>query len=547
MDITNFKPSLISPEDPNENEQSVSRSMESASLTQLQSYPALPDDNVLQAPRSVRKGGKRKNHRGGKKNKNKKGKGKLQEQVATEVEEKDSSNDGKKGCDKNEAEILIEKMIEAKTDLVNGNEFEIQIQKDDSEFVNEASCADASREGAASVDNERRIGAYLENPYSSPSIDEIEVSTNDGKDAVDNQDQLDQDQDPSSSHNMKELICAPKTSSDDLERSQMIARSPNINIIIDLEDNAVNASLKDDAVAHEVFPSTEFVFPTQIGMRVHHTMFSTRLSAYADLPCQYEVRASPGKGQGTFATDRIPRGTRLLAESALFLLPERDSLSILPIFAALTPQQKATFLDLHRPLDQERDSELTMLMTYMEEETAPSQRIGLSIEDQVTAQVIVWANSHAAGDGSGIFPTISRINHSCIPNVYHSWNDNLQQLTVHAVRDISLSEELFTSYIPVCLTRDVRNDGDHLGRYGFVCSCPACEVGSVFARKSAIRRRKLAALDKQVTEYFFCPQRALQNRRKQSSMELNQVLSSVREMVRLMEEEGIANMDLARW
>ena len=120
---------------------------------------------------------------------------------------------------------------------------------------------------------------------------------------------------------------------------------------------------------------------------------------------------------------------------------------------------------LHRNEDPARDAELAAIMTIFESEKPVEERSRLSIDEQVAAQTIVWANSHAAGEGGGIFPVASRINHSCVPNVYHSWNENLQTLTVHAIREITAGEELFTTYIPLCLSRATRNDEDHLGRY----------------------------------------------------------------------------------
>ena len=49
----------------------------------------------------------------------------------------------------------------------------------------------------------------------------------------------------------------------------------------------------------------------------------------------------------------------------------------------------------------------------------------------------------------GVFVTASRLNHSCVPNVHHSYNPTLKSATVYAIRDIEPNEELLTSYI-VC-------------------------------------------------------------------------------------------------
>jgi len=46
----------------------------------------------------------------------------------------------------------------------------------------------------------------------------------------------------------------------------------------------------------------------------------------------------------------------------------------------------------------------------------------------------------------GIFPNVARINHSCVPNAFYSWNEAIGRLTVHAVKDIKKGEEITIHY-----------------------------------------------------------------------------------------------------
>ena len=257
---------------------------------------------------------------------------------------------------------------------------------------------------------------------------------------------------------------------------------------------------------------------------------STRTTTELDIVASdtfYNVRHSPGKGLGLFATRRIPKGTRILAEEALVLFPEMSFECIVPEVAALNPTQRATFRSLHS----QEDPILAEMLQLVESQTPPDMKSGLSIDEQVAAHTIVMSNSHAAGGKSGIFPTASRINHSCVPNVYHSWNESLQALTVHAIRDIEESEELLTTYIALCIGRDQRNDEDHLGRYGFECACQACDEQSPFGRSSATRRTKMVRLAKRAEE----------------DPNPKKALIAAKLMVTLMETEGIMNMELAYW
>ncbi|OKP09612.1 hypothetical protein PENSUB_5001, partial [Penicillium subrubescens] len=52
---------------------------------------------------------------------------------------------------------------------------------------------------------------------------------------------------------------------------------------------------------------------------------------------------------------------------------------------------------------------------------------------------IVKVNALPCGSGSyvgGVYPTVSRINHSCILNAHNSWNSSKEQETIHAIRPI---------------------------------------------------------------------------------------------------------------
>lgn len=79
----------------------------------------------------------------------------------------------------------------------------------------------------------------------------------------------------------------------------------------------------------------------------------------------------------------------------------------------------------------------------------------------------------------GVFLTISRMNHSCRPNVNHYWRPNLQMTLVFATRDIRAGEELCTIYGP-SEWMDTRGRREYLSdRFSFVCECEMCREGNV--------------------------------------------------------------------
>jgi hypothetical protein len=90
-----------------------------------------------------------------------------------------------------------------------------------------------------------------------------------------------------------------------------------------------------------------------------------------------------------------------------------------------------------------------------------------------------------------VFCTGGHLNHSCIPNCNAVWNNDTKKLCVHAVRNIPAGEELRIMYHAnnlICLEREERKKFLK-ERYGFECSCPACDPSS----KSSTRMDAIAA------------------------------------------------------
>ena len=110
---------------------------------------------------------------------------------------------------------------------------------------------------------------------------------------------------------------------------------------------------------------------------------------------------------------------------------------------------------------------------------------------------VMGTNSLPLGAGattSGLFPIVSRFNHSCAANVHHAWNANLSMETVFANEDIPAGAELCNCYIDRLRFPDRTARRARLRRaFGFDCACEACALPVGAARiKSNQRRRKIA-------------------------------------------------------
>lgn len=116
---------------------------------------------------------------------------------------------------------------------------------------------------------------------------------------------------------------------------------------------------------------------------------------------------------------------------------------------------------------------------------------------------IAETNSLPLGSDSklyGLFPIIARINHSCVPNVYHSWNSSKKAETIYALKDIEKDEEILTTYIDLFADR-VSRQKQLKQSFRFDCSCILCMKNNTDIKKSDIRRKVLSQLDQEI-EFF---------------------------------------------
>ena len=75
---------------------------------------------------------------------------------------------------------------------------------------------------------------------------------------------------------------------------------------------------------------------------------------------------------------------------------------------------------------------------------------------------------------SGVFKTISRCNHSCIPNARYFWNTIEKQEYLIALKDINSNEEITVSYgNTYFMPKIIRQN--YLSNWNFTCQCLDCK------------------------------------------------------------------------
>lgn len=96
----------------------------------------------------------------------------------------------------------------------------------------------------------------------------------------------------------------------------------------------------------------------------------------------------------------------------------------------------------------------------------------------------------------------SRFNHSCVPNVNHTWQDDLEVYAFRAMRDIEAGEELTICYATDILFSPAEERQDETEeRFRFRCEgCAACSRGPDEREESDRRRGEMRRLDEKVKQ-----------------------------------------------
>ncbi|CAK4009286.1 SET domain-containing [Lecanosticta acicola] len=196
-------------------------------------------------------------------------------------------------------------------------------------------------------------------------------------------------------------------------------------------------------------------------------------------PC-YEIKATPGKGLGMFATENIEPGTIILHEKPSLIVPNRgmfdttDEADIATAVETLSPGEQKRFFALH---------EGTTTPHYSTREAR-----------------IFHINCFGAPDGKHSYVSfdLCRINHSCERDAaeFDVGDDWTQGGVLRAVKRIEKGREICHDYRPgytSCLPRAQRQV--YLKHaWQFDCECRACEKTGVELELSDHRRRIICAL-----------------------------------------------------
>lgn len=222
---------------------------------------------------------------------------------------------------------------------------------------------------------------------------------------------------------------------------------------------------------------------------------------------KYVIRQSSDRGIGMFAMKDLRTGELICSEPILLESEKTTPIEIYAQYHQLCEggsygarQYRGLSHVGHLPplpsgtkvpdLDDEiRQNQVTRLDAYLNSlERANKRRVPpftYMIRDTASRVVAIFENNcfrirnkNDTAEAWAVFMKASRLNHSCVPNCYASWNKSLVNLCVYAIREITKGEELTIAYDTEehffdCF--EERHSRLQM-KYGFNCSCTACAL-----------------------------------------------------------------------
>lgn len=203
----------------------------------------------------------------------------------------------------------------------------------------------------------------------------------------------------------------------------------------------------------------------------------------------YELRPSPGKGLGAFATRWIPKHTCVLVEAFQFVIVPPDPTPSTASSSSASSTASNILSQIQAGFDSLTPADQAVYEACHKHRFPGEPDCGrLFYIFRSNAFSIVPADVRGGGSWGtrwGMFPRMARINHSCRPNVANLWvpsggddsdsGDTSAARGHHVVwttRDMAPGEELLIGYVN--LLQDTAARQRSLNQFGFQCECPVC-------------------------------------------------------------------------
>jgi len=240
--------------------------------------------------------------------------------------------------------------------------------------------------------------------------------------------------------------------------------------------------------------------------------------SYCDVSCQkqnwkvhkkncphYMIQEIPGRGKGLIATRKIPPGTLIIDEPPIIVVDrvsqEKMQNDIFEEFEQLSPEDKRAVLEMHDPAfihsNKQDIGQITMNQFELRAKV-------LRIFDVNSLDVCEQAELEIKK--TSLHRTISRLNHSCAPNVFWSWKKNdlwKTEKEVRAIREIEKGEEIVASYIADGTSFELRTSRRMKlsKKWTFDCECMVCSLHGTDLKKNEETRMLITKYHNQTSQY----------------------------------------------
>ncbi|KAL0959204.1 hypothetical protein HGRIS_014483 [Hohenbuehelia grisea] len=215
-------------------------------------------------------------------------------------------------------------------------------------------------------------------------------------------------------------------------------------------------------------------------------------------PKAYRVTEIPGKGLGVVATRDLKANELVMSERALLIAPAapRIALRLPDTFtheqirqAGLHEREKMMEPLLYRMDEEYKKQYMALHNSHLEDGSGPLIGIVRTNSFEISGLYDRGFSEAGGREGGylGVFNVLSRVNHSCSPNLSRVWDMPSFSMVVYASQDIPAGSELCISYISPSITPASARQ-TQLAPYGFSCTCAAC-VGPRSAASDALRAR----------------------------------------------------------
>lgn len=231
----------------------------------------------------------------------------------------------------------------------------------------------------------------------------------------------------------------------------------------------------------------------------------------------YKISEVVGKGLGWIALRDIKKGEKVWEENAiidnlgknvggrrLLIVPELDR-----IVAQLSPENKKHFLSLNDP-DKNGD---------------PAFRNNRIYQNNVLSD--------------GLFVMISRLNHSCQPNVIWSSDDDFPPFLeeVRALRNIPAGEEITTCYFRASEMKIKVDRQELVKNWGFDCNCPVCSLSGADLVKNEESRKIVSDSKQKISNFLDSMQVMMPGRERFYSLNVKALYKLASASLKLLETD----------